>query len=283
MWFYELLSIDGLSGLFFLLFLYLAAMIAVVQIKKDTSIANFAWGGGCLLIALYYYVLFPLIEKLTTPASDAALLMPKRGMFLEPFFNRSSLLTFLIVVWAGRLILYVYRRYRGDDPRYTSWKHGGTKALFINIGYILGLQALLMIIMAVPIIGVIAPAGTSSFTYLDFIGLGVWLVGFYFEAVSDNQLFNFTRNPENKGKVMRYGLWRYSRHPNYFGEVVMWWGIFLIACNSMGILAIIAPLTITFLLLFVTGIPWVEKAMQNNPEYQEYKEHTSIFFPWFPK
>lgn len=282
MWFYNVLP-DGLWELSLLLVIYLATMIAVVQIKKDRSISNFTWGGGCMLIAIYYYFVFPFIEKMITPASDRALLMPQRGIFLQPFFNRSFLLALLIIVWASRLSIYVYRRYNGQDPRYLTWKQTGIKAFIINCIYIFGPQAVLMIIMSVPIIGVIAPAGINPLTYLDFIGLAVWLVGFYFEAVSDNQLFNFTRNPENKGHVMRYGLWRFSRHPNYFGEVVMWWGIFLIAFGSMGILAIVAPITITLLLLFVTGIPWVEQAMDSNPEYQEYKKHTSIFFPWFPK
>ncbi len=279
MWLYKLsLNYYGLwliGPLALLLCAYLTAMVAIVQLKKDTSIANFVWGGGCLLIAWYLYFLAPLIEKSMIGIS-------KRGFLLHPFLNRSLVMMVLITIWAGRLIMYVYLRYRGDDPRYQTWKQAGTRALIINIGYIFILQTLLMVIMAVPIFVVIAPVGTSLFTYLDFIGLGIWLVGYYFEAISDAQLYTFTRNPANKGKVMRYGLWRYSRHPNYFGEILMWWGIFLIALN-VSAFAIVAPITITFLLLFVTGIPWVEKAMEKNPEYQEYKKHTSIFIPWFPK
>lgn len=241
--------------------IYLAFMLLIVTIKKDRSIANFTWGGGVLLIALYTFI--------------AVLLFGATNW-------RSILITSLTALWAGRILSYVYLRYRGDDPRYQTWKQGGIKALIINCGYIFILQALLMIIMALPVF-VVNNFGGGQLTYLDYLGLAIWLIGFYFEAVSDYQLFKFTRDPANKGKVMQYGLWRYSRHPNYFGEVLMWWGIFLIALNvPYGLYTSIAPITITFLLLFVTGIPWIEKAMAKNPEYQEYKKHTSIFIPWFP-
>jgi steroid 5-alpha reductase family enzyme len=141
----------------------------------------------------------------------------------------------------------------------------------------------MLLIMSIPSF-LINKSHLSGLALLDFIGIIVWLVGFFFEAVSDYQLFEFTKNPANKGKLMKYGLWHYSRHPNYFGEVVMWWGIFLIALNvPYGYLALISAGTITFLLLFVTGIPWVEQALAKNPEYPEYKRTTSIFIPWFPK
>lgn len=251
-----------------LLGLYLLCMLIIVQVKKDTSIANYVWGGGVLLITLYTYFVFPLLAL--------------TGSEKSPWLRwRSLLVTVLIILWAGRLILYVYLRYKGEDPRYQSWKLSGLKALIINIGYIFILQVIMMLIMSVPSYLINEQSG-FDLTYLDFIGLAIWLIGYYWEAASDYQLFKFTSNPANKGKVMRYGLWRYSRHPNYFGEILMWWGIFLIAWN-VSIFAIVAPVTITFLLLFVTGIPWVEKAMAKNPEYQEYKKHTNIFIPWFPK
>ena len=200
------------------------------------------------------------------------------------FFPRQLLLTAMTLIWGARLALYVYLRYRGSDPRFQTWKHeGGMKALMVNLGYIFGLQALLLLVMSVPVYIVNTMSG-PGLTILDLIGFIVWSIGFYFESVSDYQLFKFTSDPGNKGKVMKYGLWRYSRHPNYFGEVTMWWGIYIIALSvPYGWAAVIAPATITFLLLFVTGIPWVEKVFENNPEYQEYKRKTSIFIPWFVK
>ncbi|GMU19162.1 MAG: hypothetical protein AMXMBFR12_03540 [Candidatus Babeliales bacterium] len=259
----------------FIIALYLLIMLIIVQVKKDSSIANFVWGGGCLIIAWYLYFIAPLIEKRIIGTSN-------RGIFLDPWFNRSLIIMVLISLWALRLALYVYLRYRGDDPRYQSWKKGGLKQLLFNLVWIFGLNTIMLLVMSVPAFFVMVPAGTSPLGYLDWIGLLIWIFGYYWESVSDYQMFIFTRNPSNKGKVMKYGLWKYSRHPNYFGEVLMWWGIFLIALNVSGI-TIVAPLAITFLLLFVTGIPWAEKSMETNPEYQEYKKHTSVFIPWFTK
>lgn len=247
------------QSLTILLIAYLAGMAAIVQIKQDTSIANFVWGGGALLVALYTFFM--------------------HGLYLP----RHCIITFLTFLWATRLGLYVYLRYKGTDPRYQAWKHKGLYALLVNVAYIFGLQALLLVIMSVPA-AMINLSTIAGLTGLDYAGIGLWIIGYYFEAVSDYQLFKFTSDPANKGKVMRYGLWRYSRHPNYFGEVVMWWAIFMIALSvPYGMYALIAPVTITFLLLFVTGIPWVEHAMDDNAEYQEYKKHTSIFIPWFPR
>ena len=240
--------------------IYLACMVFIVQKKQDTSIANFTWGGGVMLTAIY--TLF----------------------YLSTFFTRQLLITALTLIWGSRLALYVYLRYRGNDPRFQSWKHeGGLSSLILNLGYIFGLQALLLVVMSIPAFTINTFSG-PGLNYRDYAGVLIWLLGFYWEAVSDYQLFHFMQDPANKGKIMRYGLWQYSRHPNYFGEVTMWWGIFLIASSvTYGLFTIVAPLTITVLLVFITGIPWVEKVFENNPEYQEYKRKTSMFIPMPPK
>jgi steroid 5-alpha reductase family enzyme len=112
----------------------------------------------------------------------------------------------------------------------------------------------------------------------------VWVIGFFFESVGDAQLSRFIKDPANKGKLMQSGLWKYTRHPNYFGEVTQWWGLWIIALSvSYGWLGIIGPLTITTLILKVSGIPLLEKSMEGNPEFQEYKKRTSVFFPLPPK
>ncbi|MCL6571176.1 MAG: DUF1295 domain-containing protein [Bacillus sp. (in: Bacteria)] len=116
--------------------------------------------------------------------------------------------------------------------------------------------------------------------FLDYIGLATWIVGFFFEVVGDHQLKKFTNKPENKGKLMKYGLWKYTRHPNYFGEATMWWGIFLIALSSPnGWVAIISPMIITLLLLFVSGVPLLEKKYKDHPEFKAYANRTSKFIP----
>lgn len=247
--------ITGLS----LLFVYLASMVAIVQFKGDTSIANFTWGGGVMLVALYTF------------------------FRMSSFLPQQMLLTSFIVIWALRLIFYVYIRYAGKDPRFATWKWQGLKALYINCIWVFG-QTVLIALMSYPVILVNSYNAHRGLTTFDLLGLVVWIFGFFFESISDYQLFNFMHNAVNKGRVMRYGLWRYSRHPNYFGETMMWWGVFCIASTvPYGWIAVIAPFTITFLLVFVTGIPWIEKAMANNPEYQEYTKKTTIFIPWFTK
>ncbi|MEI6789585.1 MAG: DUF1295 domain-containing protein, partial [Myxococcaceae bacterium] len=115
---------------------------------------------------------------------------------------------------------------------------------------------------------------------LDLIGILVWSVGFFFEAVSDWQLSEFIRQPKNKGKLMQSGLWNYSRHPNYFGEVTQWWGIWLMALSVPGgWLSIIGPFTITILILKVSGIPLLEQKKAGNPEFEAYKKRVNKFFP----
>ena len=119
---------------------------------------------------------------------------------------------------------------------------------------------------------------------LEAAGAVVWLTGFFFESVGDLELSRFVKNPANKGKLMTGGLWRYTRHPNYFGEVTQWWGIFLVVLSSpYGFLAIISPLTITFLILKVSGIPMLEKKYEGRADFAQYKRKTSAFFPLPPR
>ena len=119
---------------------------------------------------------------------------------------------------------------------------------------------------------------------ISILGILVWLIGFLFESVGDSQLNKFIKDPANNGKIMTTGLWKYSRHPNYFGEVTQWWGIWLIAISSTyNWVSLLGPLTITLLILKVSGIPLLEKKMSEQKDFLEYSRKTSIFIPWFPK
>ena len=146
-------------------------------------------------------------------------------------------------------------------------------------------QALLIWIIALPV--QVAQAGPSpeGLTVLDLLGLAVWTVGFAFEAVGDRQLKAFLADPANKGKVMDQGLWRYTRHPNYFGDSLVWWGIYLVGASApWGWATIISPILMTFLLTKISGVPLLEEALaERRPGYREYMERTSGFFPWPPK
>ena len=141
-----------------------------------------------------------------------------------------------------------------------------------------------MIALAMSAITVTQSVSAETNFILLSIGVLIWLVGFFFETVGDYQLDRFITNSSNRGKIMRYGLWKYSRHPNYFGEVVMWWGIWLIVAPlSFGLIALISPLTITILILYVSGIPLLEASMKKYDEWSEYARKTSIFIPLPPK
>ena len=215
-----------ISGFLFLfiLFVYLTSMVAFAQWKGDTSIANFTWGGGVMLVELITF------------------------FFMSSFIPRQIIATTLIVLWATRLILYIYIRYTGKDPRFVQWKWRGIKAFFINIGWVFG-QSIMIVIMSQPIllINITSVEYQLNFNYFDLFGIIMWAIGFCYESLSDYQLFVFMRNVTNKGKIMRTGLWHYSRHPNYFGEILMWWGMFIIALSvEKGLITIIAPVTITF-------------------------------------
>jgi len=140
-----------------------------------------------------------------------------------------------------------------------------------------------VLVVATPILLTIGAPG-GSLTWSDLLGVLLFSLGFFFEAVSDWQLTAFKKGGANKGKIIMHGLWRYSRHPNYFGEATLWWGIFLIGFASpSGLYGLISPLTIAFLLLKVSGIPMLEVKYQGNTEFEAYKTRTNAFFPWFER
>ena len=173
---------------------------------------------------------------------------------------------------------------KGADPRFVDWqKKWGFASYIFSFLWIVLLQGLLLLIMSYP--GIFTNLRSQSgITALDIFGLLLWIFGFYFESVGDYQLYKFLNNPENKDKIMDQGLWKYTRHPNYFGEIIMWWSIFLIIISIPGgWVTIIAPLTITILLIFITGIPMNEKVLENNPEFQKYKKRTNMLIPGWPK
>lgn len=240
-----------------LLFIYLSSIAIFIQLKKDNSIGNFTWGGGCILAALYTLIM------------------------TRTYLPRQLLLTSCILIWGARLIIYLIIRYKkGADPRFVTWQieKGTIKALFITIGWVFIAQGSLLLVMISPIV-LINMCIVPGIALLDIVGMLLWVVGFSCEAISDYQLSQFLKDQTNKGKVMHFGLWHYSRHPNYFGESLLWCGIYCMAVHlPYGWITIIAPITITIILRFFS-IPLLEKAFENNPEYQEYKKTTNIFIP----
>ncbi len=243
-------------------FIYMNIVFAVALIKKDNSIIDIAWGLGFILVAA-----FTLFREAGTT-------------------NLQVLISLLVLLWGLRLAVHVFFRNKGrrEDWRYAKWrKEWGRWFVVRSYLQVFLLQGLMLIIIAYPIL-LINSTQTARISVLAVVGTLIWLIGFIFEAVGDYQLLRFKRNPENKGKLMTQGLWKYSRHPNYFGECVMWWGIFLAALSvSEGWTALISPLLITFLLLRVSGVVMLEAKYKENADFQEYARRTNAFFPWFPK
>ena len=255
----ELLNTFSIASI--TLFVYMTIVFVFATILKRNDIADIAWGFG-----------FILLSVLT--------------LFLSDITLEKIIITALVILWGLRLTAHVFFRNwaKAEDPSYKEWRNEWGK-YFVIRSYlqIFILQGAFLFTIALPIMvaNTLASDGLGLF---DVIGTVVWLIGFFFESIGDYQLLRFIRKEENRGRVMTEGLWRYTRHPNYFGEVVMWWGIYLIALSApFGWISIIGPLTITFLIYFVSGIPVLEKRYEGDLMYEGYKQRTNKFFPWFPK
>ena len=200
------------------------------------------------------------------------------------------LLLVLIAIWGIRLTLHIYRRYRRsreEDHRYTQLrkdyakKKGGVAWNMYTKVYLV--QAVLAVIVSTPVI-IVMGSKSADIGVLAIVGTVVWVIGFFFEAVGDYQLGQFVANPANKGKLMTTGLWRYTRHPNYFGELTQWWGIYIIALSvQFGWAGLIGPLVITWLLVFISGVPLTERHFRGRPGWDEYRRSTSKLLPMLPK
>ena len=229
---------------------------------RDASIVDTFWGPLFLLQAAVYAVLVP-----------------------DGFDGRRLLVLGLVAVWSLRLATHISARHagRGEDSRYAEWReeHGDAwpvRSLF----QVFWLQGLLAWFIGAPLL--VAMASPDGWGWLDAAGVALWVIGFVFEAVGDHQLTAFIRDPANKGQTMRFGLWRYSRHPNYFGDAAQWWGLWLIATSAGGWWTIFAPAIMTFLLLRVSGVGLLERTIAERREgYEAYMASTSAFIPLPPK
>ena len=209
--------------------------------------------------------------------------------FMSDGFNgRNLLIAILVTLWGTRLSIYLSLRNwgAGEDPRYGQWREkSGERFWLVSLFKVFVLQAVfLWAISMVLQVGQLSPM-PDKFVWWDAIGTFIWLVGFIFEAVGDWQLARFKADPSNWGKVMDQGLWAYTRHPNYFGEFLIWWGFFIITCSTpSGWWTIISPLIVSVVLLKMTGIPLTEKTIKKTrPGYDAYARRTSAFVPWFPQ
>lgn len=198
------------------------------------------------------------------------------------------ILASLAFVWGLRLAIRIFRKNYGkpEDFRYKAWRDAWGKSFIVrSFLQVYMLQGVVVFTVALPVmLSLVYPAAEPSMA-LFAIGLAIWCIGFFFEAVGDYQLDRFIKNPANKGIIMMSGLWKYSRHPNYFGESTMWFGIAIAASglSTLPLLGFVSPLLITFLLLKVSGVPLLEKRFEGNPAWEAYKDRTSVFVPLPPR
>jgi len=200
---------------------------------------------------------------------------------------RRVLIALLVAVWGIRLGVHIARRNRGrgEDPRYAAMRaRHGERFGRISLATVFLLQAGILMIVSTPLLAAAVAPEPRTLGALDLLGAAVWLVGFLFEAIGDAQLERFRADPANRGRVLDRGLWRYSRHPNYFGDATLWWGIFLVAAATDAWWSAIGPLVMTVLLRRVSGVTLLEKGLRvSRPDYAEYVARTSPFLPLPPR
>lgn len=248
------------TSLFSLLFVYATIGFFISLILQRNDHADIAWGLGFVLLAWWTYF--------STTASVVGLLV-----------------TICVTLWGLRLAWHIGKRFlqHDEDARYAGWRKTWKYFYLRSYAQVFLLQSALIYCVSASVIA-INNSDTITFTPLVLAGFSIWIIGFTCEIIADSQLRNFLADPQNRGKIMDRGLWKYSRHPNYFGEVLLWWGIFLIALGtSTGFVALLSPITITILIVFVSGIPMLEKRFAEDTAYQAYKKKTSVLIPWPPK
>jgi len=249
-----------LSALTLFAYMHIAFLVGIL--KKNNAVIDIFYGMGFVVVVWTSFILMGI------------------------FSIRQIIITTLITIWGIRLSTYVTIRNWGrpEDYRYQAMrKRFGNKIISKSYTKIYLFQGLIIFLVVFPALFVNASTN-PTITWLDFIGIFIWLLGFYFESIGDYQLYTFLKNPNNKGKVLDQGLWKYTQHPNYFGEVTMWWGIFIITFSiPYGFTTIFGPALITFMIIKVSGIRLLNKRYEGDSLYAEYKRRTSAFFPWFPK
>jgi steroid 5-alpha reductase family enzyme len=253
--------------------IYLEALIVILILMtilwiisivvRNVSIVDFFWGLGFVITCLFYFF--------KTDGSDI----------------RKIVLTSLVSLWGLRLSVYIALRNagKGEDFRYRQFrkKYGENRYWWISFFQTFLLQGLLMWLISAPLLGAQYFGINKSLGVLDYLGFLFWATGLLFEAGGDLQLSRFRANPANSGKVLDTGFWKYTRHPNYFGDASVWWGYGLISVSAGSYIPAIGSVLMTALIIKVSGVILLEKTLVQKPQYKEYIRKTSSFIPWIPK
>jgi steroid 5-alpha reductase family enzyme len=247
-----------------ILFILVTLLWVLSVFIKNVSIVDLFWGLGFVIVNAFYFFISGDIHA------------------------RKILLLILVTIWGLRLSMYLAWRNigKGEDFRYQEFRrnYGPTRYWWISYFQTFLLQGALIMLISLPLLGVNSGTQTDALYWLDFLGILIWVIGFAFEAGGDFQLSRFKQNPENKGKVLSSGFWKYTRHPNYFGDSAVWWSFAIFSVAAEGYWQTIGSVLMTLLIIKVSGVALLEKSLnETKPQYREYIRKTSSFFPWFPK
>jgi len=245
--------------LFCMAFLWLLSIFL-----KNVSIVDIFWGLGFIIVNAFYF------------------------SSLQEIYSRHILVLILVSIWGLRLTIYLAIRNIGkkEDFRYQEFRkhYGINRYWWVSFFQVFLLQGFLILIISLPLLGALFYTKSNDLIGLDYLALLIWIVGFIFESMGDYQLAKFKNNPNNKGKVLDKGLWKYTRHPNYFGDTLVWWAYAIFSISAGSYWPIIGSLIMTILIIKVSGVSLLEKTLKNKkPGYEDYIRKTNSFFPWFPK
>ena len=232
-------------------------------IVKNVSIVDLFWGFGFVMISGFYF------------------------LKTDGFELRKIIILILVAVWGLRLSFYLAWRNigEGEDYRYKEFrKKYGSRYWWVSFFQTFLLQGFLMWLISAPLLGAQYYGRDNSIGVMDCIGFFFWITGFIFETAGDLQLARFKSDPANKNKVMDKGLWHYTRHPNYFGDTMVWWGFGFLCFATGSYLPVLGSFLMTVLIIKVSGVSLLEKSLKvRKPQYKDYIEKTSSFIPWIPK
>ena len=250
----------AVTGLLAILTLFTLLWLVSIRLR-DASIVDSFWGPAFLVATLAYATAIGVATA------------------------RSALILLLVAVWAIRLGVHIFSRNRGhgEDPRYVALRQkAGASFWWVSYFRVFALQALLAWLISAPLLA--TQRSDAPFGLLDGLGLVLWTIGFVFEVVADRQLGRFRADPRSKGQVLRSGVWAWTRHPNYFGEALLWWGYFAIAAGAGGWGTMFAPLLMTYLLVRVSGVALLERGLaERRPGYADYIREVPAFIPRPPR
>ncbi len=247
-----------------LLWIFVTLIWVLSVYLKNVSIIDIFWGLSFALVTTFYF--------LVTPG----------------FPSRKLIIFILVVIWGLRLTFYLLWRNWGkpEDYRYQEFRkrYGENRYWWFSYFQVFLLQGFLVWLISAPLLAVNYYTVPGPLNFLDYSGIVVWIVGITFEAGGDWQLARFKMKPENKGKLLTSGLRKYTRHPNYFGDAAVWWGFALLSVAAGSYLPVLSSVLMTWLIIKVSGVSMLEKAMINTkPGFEEYIQRTSSFIPWFTK